>query len=75
MIIAEGKIGKVADFARHCNLSYMQLVNIIDDRKYIDFGTFQVIVNKIRELSPEYAYKFLKQQLLGEMPKWYYIYL
>jgi len=69
MMIAEGKVGKISDFAKRCNFSTDIIYNIIEDRKYIDLATFHIIVNQIRQLSPEYAYKFLKQQLLGEMPK------
>jgi len=65
MLIAEGKSNKVEDFADKCNMSRDVMKNIINNRKIIYAGDFRTIVTMIRKLSPHYAYRFLKEQLLG----------
>jgi hypothetical protein len=66
MLIAQGQIGKVSDFASRCDISENVMVNILNHRTAPSYGQFLSMIAVIRELSPEYSYKYLKQQLLGE---------
>ena len=67
MLIAQGQIGKVSDFASRCDLSENVMVNILNHRTVPSYGQWLTMVAVIRELSPDYGYKFLKQQLLMEV--------
>ena len=67
MTIAQGKIGKVSDFASRCDISENVMTNILNHRTVPSYGQFLSMISVIRELSPDYSYKYLKQQLLGEI--------
>ena len=66
MLVAQGTIGKVSDFASRCDISENVMVNILNHRTVPSYGQYLSMVAVIRELSPEYGYRYLKQQLLGE---------
>lgn len=66
MMISHGVIGKVSDFASRCDISENVMVNILNHRTVPSYGQYLSMVAVIRELSPEYGYRYLKQQLLGE---------
>lgn len=68
MVIAEGRAGKYEDFAAQCGIEHTVFSNIMNHRTSPTLGQWYSIVEKIRELSPDFGYKFLKQQLLLELP-------
>ena len=67
MIIAEGKAGTVDDFAAMVGETHNVIANIMTGRTAPSYGQYLSIVDKIRELSPNYAYKLFKIQILGEI--------
>lgn len=67
MMISYGVIGKVSDFASRCDISENVMVNFLNHRTVPTMGQWWTMVSVIRELSTDYAYKYLKQQLLGEL--------
>jgi hypothetical protein len=67
MMVAQGTIGKISDFANRCDISENVMINFLNHRTVPSYGQWLSIVKVIRELSPDYAYKFLKQQILMEI--------
>ena len=66
-LISQGKIGKYLDFACRCDLSENILLNILNHRTKPTHGQFLSMIEIIRDLSPDFAYKNFKRSFLGEI--------
>jgi hypothetical protein len=64
--IAEGSVGKVADFAAHTGLTDNVIVNITNTRKVPTYAEWLKIVFALKTISPR-AYDYLKTQLFQEV--------